>query len=500
MRFLRVVAVAFVLVVGGGLVPVAAAAEEATVRISAGLDPAELSVAPGTTVRWVNDDVDRHRVRSTGDGPTSFDSGNLEPGEAFTFTFTAAGRTAYVDDRDRANAAYHGAVTVAQGGASPAPATGRSPTPAPAPPATATITMADRAFSPASVVVAPGATITWTNRDDRDHTGTADGGAFDTGDLGTGATATTTHPDEGTFAFRCDLHPDMTGVVRVSSASGTPAPPPPPAPAPAPASSPAPSASPPPTGPSTHAVQMGDLFFSPATLDLRVGDTVAWSNAGRAPHTATGGSFDSGRVAPGATFRWTATEIGTVPYGCTIHAEMTGQLRVLAATAPPPPPAPAPAAAPQGSAPPSSAPPAAPPAAPRSATVDVQDFAFAPASVTIAAGGTVAWTFTGAAPHTATGDGFDSGVVDAGATFEHPFATPGTFGYSCTVHPDMKGEVVVLETALIAETSEATLSPPTRSAEPDATQAWTVALLGGAAILGGTGALLLGARRFLLAS
>ena len=497
--FVRVLAVAFLF--GSGLAwvmpaPVSAAAE-VTVRIGERLDPAEVRVAPGTTVRWVNEDGDRHRVRSTG-GPAEFDSGNLEPGDSFTVTLSAAGRVTYVDDRDRSNTAYHGVVEVTadDGGPAPAPST-----PAAAPSSSATITMANRAFSPASVALAPGGTITWTNRDDRDHTGTAQGGAFDTGNVAAGGSAVTTHPAEGTFTFFCELHPEMTGVVRVSSASGAaPAPPPPPPPPPSPPPPAAIVSSPaaPTTGPTARDVQMGDLFFSPSTLDLRVGDTVVWDNAGRAPHTATSASFDSGRLAPGGTFRWTAGSAGTVPYGCTIHPEMTGVLRVAAASAAPPPvlvPAaePVPETTALTAAPDLPSPAVDAPSAPATADVDVQDFAFAPATVRIATGGTVTWSFTGAAPHTATGEGFDSGIVDTGGTFEHAFDRAGTFTYLCNVHPDMQGTVEVVAAELVAATSSA---PPTTGG----TQAWTVALLGGAGILGGTGALLLGARRFLLAS
>lgn len=252
---------------------------------------------------------------------------------------------------------------------------------------------------------------------------------------------------------------------------------------------------------------MGDLFFSPAALDVRVGDTITWTNAGRAPHTATSASFDSGRVATGGTFRWTAAAPGTVDYACSIHPEMTGRLRVLAATAAPPPvvtPAVAPTATTTPTTPTTTTAPEPPPAAveesaPSAADVEVQDFAFAPATVRIAAGGQVTWSFTGAAPHTATGEGFDSGIVDAGATFEHTFEEVGTFAYACAVHPDMQGTVEVVRTELVAATSDPKAAPRGR-APSGGTQAWTVALLGGAGILGGTGALLLGARRFLAAS
>ncbi|HWV35355.1 MAG TPA: ScyD/ScyE family protein [Thermomicrobiales bacterium] len=55
--------------------------------------PGDATIAVGTTVTWTNNDVIQHTVTAK-DG--SFDSGNLAPGESFTFTFTQAGTFAYV--------------------------------------------------------------------------------------------------------------------------------------------------------------------------------------------------------------------------------------------------------------------------------------------------------------------------------------------------------------------------------------------------------------------
>jgi plastocyanin len=38
---------------------------------------------------------------------------------------------------------------------------------------------------------------------------------------------------------------------------------------------------------------------------------------------------------------------------------------------------------------------------------------------------------------------FDSGIMQAGQTFRYTFNNPGTFEYYCTVHPSMVGEIVV---------------------------------------------------------
>ena len=82
---------------------------------------------------------------------------------------------------------------------------------------------------------------------------------------------------------------------------------------------------------------------------------------------------------------------------------------------------------------------------PMQAAVDIAGFRFSPATVTLAAGGTVTWTNRDGAPHTATGDegAFDSGILEQGATFQHAFPTPGTYEYRCDLHSSMRGTVVV---------------------------------------------------------
>jgi plastocyanin len=81
-----------------------------------------------------------------------------------------------------------------------------------------------------------------------------------------------------------------------------------------------------------------------------------------------------------------------------------------------------------------------------SASVDIADFTFGPNSVTITAGGTVTWTNSDSAPHTATGDGgsFDTGTMDPGGSASITFDTPGTYTYYCSIHPNMTGTVVVV--------------------------------------------------------
>lgn len=84
-----------------------------------------------------------------------------------------------------------------------------------------------------------------------------------------------------------------------------------------------------------------------------------------------------------------------------------------------------------------------PPAGANQVTID--GFAFAPVNLTVPAGTTVTWTNRDEEPHTvAASDGsFRSPGMGTGATFAHTFSTAGTFEYVCSIHPMMRGTVVV---------------------------------------------------------
>ena len=75
---------------------------------------------------------------------------------------------------------------------------------------------------------------------------------------------------------------------------------------------------------------MRGMAFAPADLALRNGDEVVWTNDDVVPHTvsAADGAFDSGAIAPGASWRWRAQGEGTHPYACRFHPTMKGELRV----------------------------------------------------------------------------------------------------------------------------------------------------------------------------
>jgi plastocyanin len=72
-------------------------------------------------------------------------------------------------------------------------------------------------FVPSTFTVAPGATISITNKDSVTHTFTLNSGQVSTGDIAPGATETVTAPTKaGRYTYRCLIHQFMTGsfVVR----------------------------------------------------------------------------------------------------------------------------------------------------------------------------------------------------------------------------------------------------------------------------------------------
>lgn len=85
------------------------------------------------------------------------------------------------------------------------------------PAAANTITIKNFMFSPMSLTVSPGATVSVTNDDTVAHTLTASGNkAFDTGDVGPGKTVTFTAPGTaGSYSYICSIHQYMQGTLIV---------------------------------------------------------------------------------------------------------------------------------------------------------------------------------------------------------------------------------------------------------------------------------------------
>src|SRR5918993_819229 len=75
--------------------------------------------------------------------------------------------------------------------------------------------------------------------------------------------------------------------------------------------------------------------FSPNPIQVSAGTTLTWTNDDAQPHTVNSGEnatpsglFDSGIMAPAATFEHTFTEAGEYPYYCLLHPNMVGTVSV----------------------------------------------------------------------------------------------------------------------------------------------------------------------------
>ncbi|MFF1723637.1 cupredoxin domain-containing protein [Streptomyces sviceus] len=80
-------------------------------------------------------------------------------------------------------------------------------------------------------------------------------------------------------------------------------------------------------------------------------------------------------------------------------------------------------------------------------SVAMKGYAFSPASLSVPAGSTVTWTNYDTAPHdvkTTSGPlSIHSPMLNKGQSWSFTFATAGSYGYVCTVHPDMTAGITV---------------------------------------------------------
>jgi plastocyanin len=78
-------------------------------------------------------------------------------------------------------------------------------------------------------------------------------------------------------------------------------------------------------------------------------------------------------------------------------------------------------------------------------TVEIMNFMFMPGSLTVPVGTTVTWKFDDSTDHTVSADdnSFASSPMANGQTFTHTFSTAGTVAYHCSIHPFMKGTIIV---------------------------------------------------------
>ena len=274
----------------------------------------------------------------------------------------------------------------------------------------ATVRGLEHAFSPSSVTIPVGGTVTWTMVDD-EHDVTWMGAAPTGGNIpkmDEGESVTRTFPVAGTFTYRCARHENHneTGTVVVQ-------------------------------GGAAPGAVFTSVSVSPATAELGVGGSAqllataldangqpmaglpaaVWTTSDAARATVSSAGVATGVAAGTATVTASITSGGVTRTG-------SATLTVTAGTPPPPP----------------------PPSTP-SAVVTTPGTSFAPSSVTIAAGGTVTWEISGATHNVTFGSAAPQGgsIPDtrAGNSVSRQFTTAGSYDYQCTRHSGMQGRVVV---------------------------------------------------------
>jgi len=164
------------------------------------------------------------------------------------------------------------------------------------------IVLSGLTFSPGTLTVPSGTTVTWVNNEAVTHTVTSDSTLFDSGNMVKGNTFSYTFSTAGTFAYHCKYHSNMTGKIIVQGGSNQ----------------------------APNTVLISGFAFVPATLTIKAGTSVTWTNKDAALHTATSTTtaFDSGDLAQNKSFTFKFTAAGTFPYICLYHTNMTGQIIV----------------------------------------------------------------------------------------------------------------------------------------------------------------------------
>jgi amicyanin len=75
--------------------------------------------------------------------------------------------------------------------------------------------------------------------------------------------------------------------------------------------------------------------------------------------------------------------------------------------------------------------------------VSIKDFKYAPAQITIHKGDTVTWTNLDPVGHDVTFSNSASPTLKTNESYSKTFNQTGTFDYICSIHPYMKGTVIV---------------------------------------------------------
>jgi plastocyanin len=83
------------------------------------------------------------------------------------------------------------------------------------------VTIQNMAFTPSTLHIPGGTTVTWINKDNIAHEVVSDTGLFDSGILASGDSFNYTFNQQGDYAYHCSIHPSMVGIIIVSSSSSS---------------------------------------------------------------------------------------------------------------------------------------------------------------------------------------------------------------------------------------------------------------------------------------
>ena len=295
--------------------PTAAMETGAAVAFIEDFEHKSLTVKVGATVTWEHSGNFPHTTTSgsteAGDAGVLWDSDALGPGDSFSHTFTEAGKFPYF-------CRFHpttmfGFITVEDAPLSQPPATAEAsaivPTGTPSPSPTLETAPGPTAEPEAAPEATPAQVL---------------------------AQPTSTPAPQPTATI------GAVGVTVVPISTPTPEPTPSPTPEPTPTlmptATPTPEPTPTPMPPAvTHQVNItSQLTFSPATINIDVGDTVLWTVTGIGHTTTSGvpGNPNGVWKSPGTfmrvgeSFDFPFTQEGSFPYFCELHPSMRGMVNV----------------------------------------------------------------------------------------------------------------------------------------------------------------------------
>jgi plastocyanin len=277
------------------------------------------------------------------------------------------------------------------------PPADETPGPGGGPSSGTVVVAAGTAFTPATVNVAQGASVTWQFSSTHNVTfGSAKPSGGDIPNTSAGASVTRTFSIAGTYDYDCTLHSGMSGSVVVQG-----------------------------SGPAVFT----SVAVSPSTPSVGVGATVQLSAQARDQN----GNAMSGL--PAATWTTSSNTIATVSSSGLVTGIAAGQATITASMTS------------AGTTRTSSATVTVTTASPNNVVVTTPGESFAPRVVSVAAGSTVTWQFSGSRHNVTFGSlqpaGGNIPDTDAGNSASRVFANAGTYDYQCTRHDGMTGQVVV---------------------------------------------------------